>query len=134
MRTFVIFALVLVFSVPTKAQRDKFPLNAKVVSSSVQTVPNTGGVVTTRTPPAVREQFPNAPASSTGRIEPESYIATTVEIGERLYVLRGGTLIDPGEYPASIDKRTVRLVLTDKDKNGNLKIAKFYVISVEAKK
>jgi hypothetical protein len=133
MRTFVVFALGLVISAPTLAQKDKFPLTAKVVSSRVETIPNTGGVVTTKTPPALREQFPNAPASSTRRIEPESYIATRVEIGERIYVLRGGTLIDPGEYPASIDKRTVRLVVKDTDKNGNPRIAKLYVISVEAK-
>lgn len=133
MRHFALLVLGLVISVPTVAQKDAFPLTAKVVSSSVETVPNTGGVATTKTPPAVREQFPNAPASSTRRIEPESYVATKVEIGERVYVLRGGTLIDPGEYPASIDKRTVRLLLKDKDKNGKPKVAKLYVISVEAK-
>jgi hypothetical protein len=57
-----------------------------------------------------------------------------VEIGDRVYVLRGGALIDPGEYPASIDKRTVSLLLKDKDKNGKPKVAKLYVISLEAKR
>lgn len=134
MRNSALFVLVLVISAPALAQTDAFPLTAKVVSSNVETVPDTGGVATTKTPPAVREQFPNAPASSTRRIEPESYVATKVEIGERVYVLRGGMLIDPGEYPASIDKRTVRLLLNDKDKSGKPKVAKLYVISVEAKK
>lgn len=133
MRTFALVVVGLALSAPTLAQKDKFLLTAKVVSSSVETIPNTGGVVTTKTPPALREQFPNAPASSTRRIEPESYIATKVEIGDRIYILRGGALIDPGEYPASIDKRTVLLLLKDKDNNGKPKVAKLYVISVEAK-
>src|ERR1700681_4587633 len=128
MRTFALFVIGLALSAPTLAQKDKFPLTAKVVSSSVETVPNTGGVATVKTPPALREQFPNAPASSTRRVEPESYIATKVQIGDRVYVLRGGTLIDPGDYPAIIDKRTVRLLLKDKDNNGRSKIAKLYVI------
>jgi hypothetical protein len=133
MRTFVLFVVGLVLSAPTQAQKDNFPLTAKVVSSGVETVPNTGGIVTTKTPRALREQFPNAPASSTRRIEAESYIATRVEIGDRIYILRGGALIDPGEYPASIDKRTVRLLLKDTDNNSKPKIAKLYVTSIEAK-
>lgn len=103
-------------------------MTAKVVSSEVETVPNTGGVTTVETPPTLRQQFPNAPKSSTKRVEPESYIATKAEIGDRVYILRGRTLLDPGIYPVSIDGRKVRLLT--KDKNGKPKVLKFYALSV----
>jgi hypothetical protein len=132
-RTFVLLVLGTVICAPASAQEGKFPLTAKVVSSGVETVPDTGGVATVRTPPALRQQFPNAPASSTKVVKPETYVTTKAEIGDRIYTLRGGALVDPGEYPASIDKRTIRLLLKDKDEHGKPKIAKLYVISVAAK-
>jgi len=121
------FALV----VPVLAQQDKFPLTAKVISSGEETVPNTGGVTKVDTPEQLRKQFPNAPKSSTKRVAPETYIATKAEIGDRVYVFSGGTLLDPGDYPASIDGRTVRLLT--KDKKGKPKVLKLYVLSVAAK-
>ena len=83
------------------------------------------------TPEQLRKQFPNAPKSSTKRVAPETYIATKAEIGDRVYVFSGGTLLDPGDYPASIDGRTVRLLT--KDKKGKPKVLKLYVLSVAAK-
>ena len=131
MRASAIFFLTLIVCASALAQKDDFPLTAKVVSSTEETVPGTGGIVEQKTQPAVRAQFPNTPVSSTRRVQPESYIATRAEIGERIHILRGGALIDPGDYTARIDKRTARLLL--KDRNGKTKISKFYVISVEAR-
>lgn len=65
------------------------------------------------------------------RVRPTTYIATKAEIGDKIYVLRSGTMIDPGEYPASIDGRTVRLLT--KDKHGKAKTLKCHVLSVAAK-
>lgn len=126
-----ILALVLSAVLPALAQKDKFPLTAKVISSSVETVPNTGGVATVDTSPALRKQFPNAPTSSTKRVQPETYVATKAEVNDRIYVLRGGTLLDPGDYPASIDGSTVRLLV--KNKSGKPKTIKLQAISVAAK-
>jgi hypothetical protein len=131
MRSLAVTVAILVLSVTVWAKKDNFSSTAKVVSSGVETVPQTGGVTKVDTPPALRQQFPNAPASSTKRVAPESYIETKAEIGDRIYTLRGGTLIEPGEYPASIDGRTVRLLT--KDKHDKPKILKLYVLSVAAK-
>jgi hypothetical protein len=133
MRVLSILALAALTATSIPAQKNQFPLTAKVISSAQETVPDTGGVETVETPPAVRRQFPDAPKSSTRRIQPEAYVATKVEIGDRIYILQGGALVEPGEYPADIDvaKRTARLLL--KDKNGKAKVLKLYVRSVAAK-
>ena len=130
MRILALSLIVLLLSAPVWAQKDSFPVTAKVESSGTETVPGTGGVTEVKTPPAVRQQFPNAPASSTKRVPPESYISTTATIGDRVYTLRGNTLIDPGDYPASVDGRTVRLLVNDK--HGNPKIVKLHVLAVAA--
>jgi hypothetical protein len=56
----------------------------------------------------------------------------TAEIGDRIYRLSGSRIVDPGNYPASIDKNTVQLLL--KDKQGKSKTIKLRVVSVAAKK
>ncbi len=131
MRRLAIITALLALAGAASAQSDKFPLTAKVLSSGVETVPNTGGVTKVETPTELRKQFPNAPASSTKRVQPETYIATKAEIDDRIYTLRGGTLLDPGKYPANIDGRTIRL--QTKDKHGKAKTLKLFVLSVEAK-
>ena len=131
MRILPALALLFICSTSALAQKDKFPLTAKVMSSGEETAPETGGVTTAATSPQVRAQFPNVPATRAVRVRPTTYIATKAEIGDKIYVLRGGRLIDPNNYPASIEGRTVRLLT--KDKHGKPKILKFYVASVAAK-
>lgn len=58
-------------------------------------------------------------------------ITVMAEIENRVHRLTSPQLLDPGEYPASIEKRTVRLLL--KDKNGKPKTLKLRVVSVAAK-
>jgi hypothetical protein len=68
MRPFAFFVLGVAISAPTQAQKDKFPLTANVVSPSVQTVPNAGGVANAKIPLGLREQFPNAPGAAHGAL------------------------------------------------------------------
>ena len=131
MRSLALAVATLILAIPVCAQTDSFPSTAKVISSGTETVPNTGGVTKVDTPPALRQQFPNAPASSVKRVQPESYIETKAEIGERIYTLRGKTLIEPGDYPASVDGRNVRLLI--KDKHDKPKTVKLYVLAEAAK-
>src|SRR5579872_3911566 len=114
MRTLALAIATLILSFPVWSQSNDFPSTAKVLSSGAETVPNSGGVTKVDTPPALRQQFPNAPASSVKRVPPESYIETKAEIGDRIYTLRGKTLVEPGDYPASVDGRNVRLLIKDK--------------------
>lgn len=123
--------VLLVLATTIRAQNNEFPLTANVVSSGEETVPGTGGVTTQATSPEVRAQFPDTPATHTVRVRPETQIITRVEIDERAYVVRGTKLIDPGTYPASVDGRWLRLLT--KDKHGNAKTLKLYILSVEAK-
>jgi len=55
----------------------------------------------------------------------------TAEIGDRIYRLSGSRILDPGSYPANVDKNTVRILLKDKD--GKSKTIKLRVISVAIK-
>ncbi len=127
-----ILQTLLLFSLTaTVVAAEEFPLTATVVSYSIETAPETGGVVKTETAPALRQQFPNAPASSTRRVQPLSYVETKVEIGARIYTLRGGKILEPGQYPASIENQTVHLQVPDK--NGKTKTLKLHVFGIATK-
>jgi hypothetical protein len=58
-------------------------------------------------------------------------ITVTAEIDNRIYLLQSPRLLDPGDYPASIDKQTVRIQV--KDRNDKPKVLKLRVVSVAAK-
>lgn len=132
MRKLVVLVLFVVLaSVASAQKKDDFPLTAKVLSSTEETAPGTGGVTTVATSPEVRAQFPNSPATHAVRVLPRTYISTKVELEDNIYVLSGGKMVAPGNYPASVDGRTVRLLT--KDKRGKPKILKFHTISVAAK-
>jgi hypothetical protein len=116
MRHVAILALIVFSTISANGQSDKFPLTAKVISSSIEEAP----------------PITKGPDSKRTLAIYETVV--TAEIENRVYRLAGGSrlpLVDPGEYPASLDDHTVRFLL--KDKNGNPKIAKLHVISVQAK-
>jgi hypothetical protein len=98
-----------------------------VISSDTESVPSGGSTSTTTAMPGTIWQHPQ----QNTRIHYRNEISVTVEIENRIYRLVSPQLLDPGEYPASIEKRTVRLLL--KDKNGKPKTLKLRVVSVAAK-
>jgi competence protein ComGF len=58
-------------------------------------------------------------------------ITVTAEIENKIYKLQSPQMLDPGDYPASMDKGIVRLQV--KDKKGKEKTIKLHVVSVAAK-
>jgi competence protein ComGF len=65
------------------------------------------------------------------RIQYGNSITITAEIDNKIYKLQSPQLLDPGDYPAIIDKGTVRLQV--KDKKDKEKTIKLRVVSVAAK-
>jgi hypothetical protein len=109
------------------AQNDPFPITAKVVSSDTESVPSGGSTSTTTAMPGTIWQHPQ----QNTRLHYRDEIIVTAEIEKRTYRLASPQLLDPGEYPASIVKRTVCPLLNDK--NGKPKTLKLRVVSVAAK-
>lgn len=127
MRYLLILAFLLVGSTSAFAQKDQFPLTAKVTASESETVPT--GTSTSQST-AMKGTTWEHPQQHT-RIQYGNSIMVTAELENKLYRLQSPQLLDPGDYPASIDKGIVRLQV--KDKNGKEKTIKLRVISVAAK-
>lgn len=126
-RHFVIPVMLFILAAPLPAQNDRFPLIAKVTSSDTERVPSGASGSTTTAMPGTIWQHPQ----QNSRIHYRDEITVTAEIENRIYRLISPQLLDPGEYPANIEKRIVRLLL--KDKNGKPKTLKLRVVSVAAK-
>jgi hypothetical protein len=119
MRHLLILALLLVGATSAFAQKDQFPLTAKVTASESEAVPTgTSTSQSTATRQHTRIQYGNS-------------ITVTAELESKVYRLQSPRLLDPGDYPASIDKGVVRLQV--KDKNGKEKTIKLRIIAVAAK-
>ena len=127
MRHFVFPTMLLFLAFPILAQNNPFPLTAKVISSDTETVQSGGS---TSTPTAMPGTIWQHPQQNT-RIHYREEITVTAEIEDRIYRLASPQLLEPGEFPASIEKLTVRLLLNDK--SGKPKTVKLRVVSVAAK-
>jgi hypothetical protein len=114
MRNLVILAVIFAMVSPVVAQTDQFPLTDRVISSDTEDTPV--GTMQSRD-------------SRRSRVIYQTVV--TAEIGDRIYRLSGSKILDPGNYAASIDKNTVRLLLKDKD--GKLRTIKLRVVSVAKK-
>jgi len=123
----VVVVAFFILATAALAQKDQFPLIAKVVSSDTQKVQTGSSTSTTTAMPGTIWEHPQ----HTTTTHYANTITVTAEIENMVYGLASPQLIDPGEYPASIDKSTVRLLL--KDKNGKEKTVKLHVLSVAAK-
>ena len=127
MRRVALLTMLLALTVPVLAQSDRFPLTAKVVSSDTESVPSGSSTSTTTAMPGTIWQHPQ----QNTRIRYREEITITAEIENRVYRLLSPRLIEPGEYPASIEKGIVRLLSTDK--NGKPKTLKLQIFSVATK-
>jgi hypothetical protein len=65
------------------------------------------------------------------RVQYDDSITVTAEINNKIYKLQSPQMLDPGDYPASMDKGIVRLQV--KDKKDKQKTIKLRVVSVAAK-
>jgi hypothetical protein len=126
MRKIAIFTLLLLSATVARPQKDQFLLTAKVTASDTESVPSGASTSTTTAMPGTIWQHPQQHT----KIKYHDVFTVTAEIENRVYRLQSSRLLDPGNYPASIEKHTVRLLL--KDKNGNTKTVNLRILSVAA--
>ena len=113
-RDLVILFLISTLAAPVVAQTGQFPLTARVISSNTEDTP-----------------VGTLQGHNSRRSTVIYQTVVTAEIGDRIYRLSGSRILDPGSYPANVDKNTVRILLKDKD--GKSKTIKLRVISVAIK-
>ncbi|SRR6266851_627173 len=107
------------------AKERQFRLTAKVVSS------NSKDVVTGSSTHHHNAYGDYDSARSHTSVDYGTITIVTAEIGDRIYKFSGKWMLNPGEYPASIDGG--RIWLRFKDKKGKQKEEKFRIVSVAAK-
>lgn len=135
----ILLLVVLLFSetIPALAQNDKFPLVAKVVSHDTESVPRSWDRQPIVGPSTGATPRPPQNSSTRTARDPslnDTEIILFAYIENRAYKLRSPLVLDPGQYPASIDKNEKRVRLLINDKNGKPKTIKLDVLEVAAKR
>lgn len=124
---FAALVLLCFLTRPIFAQDNQFPLVATVTASESDRVPTGSSTSTTTAMPGTIWEHPQQRTN----VHYGYQITVTAELDNKIYRLASPQLLDPGDYPASIDKNIVRILT--KDKKGKPKTIKLAVVSVAAK-
>ena len=124
-----VVVMLLLFGMTGNAKERQFPLTAKVVSSNSKDVVT--GSSTRHDQPRWSCGTAIGPARSRTSVDYGTITIVTAEIGDRIYKFSGKWMLNPGEYPASVDNG--KIWLRFKDRKGKQKEEKFRIVSVAAK-